>query len=73
MYVCMYAWVTLLYSRNCHLINKLHFNFFKKRQKLSKHPGVPIVAQQLANLTSIHEDKVSIPGLAQWIKVPALW
>ena len=30
--------------------------------------GVPIVAQQLRNLTSTHEDTVLIPGLAQWVK-----
>ena len=31
-------------------------------------PGVPVVAQQVKNPKSIHEDVGWIPGLAQWVK-----
>ena len=34
--------------------------------------GVPIVAQQLKNLTSIHKDVGLIPGLTLWVKDLAL-
>ena len=36
------------------------------------HSGVPIVVQWVVNLTSIHKDVGSTPGITQWIKDPVL-
>ena len=34
--------------------------------------GVPFLAQQLTNLTRIHEDAGSVPGLAHWVGDPGV-
>ena len=39
---------------------------------IKRMKGVPVVAQQLMNPTSICEDPDLIPGLAQWVKDLAL-
>ena len=58
--------------------NWVHFSHVLSVALLCVHKkmqmyGVPLVAQQVKNLSSIREDEGPIPGLAQWVKDLALW
>ena len=44
----------------------------KKEKKIYYFMGSSLVAQWLRNPTSIHDVAGLIPGLAQWVKDPAL-
>ena len=50
----------------------LHSPLQTKNPTKKAETGVPVVAQQIKNLTSIHEDTGVIPGLTQRVKDPAL-
>ena len=47
-------------------------NELGKTYPLKKYTRIPFVAHQLMNLTRIHEDVGSLPGLTQWVEDLAL-
>ena len=57
---------------DCFLILNNVFDLYLSKIRFKNILGVTIVAQQVKNPTSMHEDVGLIPGLSQWVKDPVL-
>ena len=68
--VQVFLYVNHLNSKSIYILGSL--NAFTKWCGKKWSFGVSIVAQQVKNLPSIHEDADWIPGLAEWVKDLAL-
>ena len=62
----------LTFMSDCFLILNNVFDLYLSKIRFKNILGVPIVAQQVKNPTSMHEDVGLIPGLSQWFKDPVL-